>query len=288
VSGSKGLPSTSQGQTTLAAVNPDNRAEYPSGCVFACHFPGNSGYALSRNGGNWSNPSVSYCPQPNTSACIQLRADAVAYAVQQLISTAQSVATLPNQFAIGLYPFVVNMFAYVPVTATLSSVSSSASSLTSWLDTGSGSLGSGGTHFEIALPQMNSTILNVGDGTSAASPKPFVFLVTDGAQNPQQYANGSWWGSNHATTLNESDCVPLKNRGITVAVLYIPYQPIQNPTDFANNEDYYANWNIPYIPGHLQACASSGFFFTANSPADISSAMLAMFQQSLQSAHITK
>jgi Flp pilus assembly protein TadG/uncharacterized protein YegL len=288
VSGSMGLPSTNLGQSTLAAVNPDNRTEYPSGCVFACHFPGYSGYALSRNGGRATNPSVTYCPQPDTSACIQLRVDAVAYAVQQLISTAQSVATLPNQFAIGLYPFVANMFAYTPVTTSLSTVSSNAASLTTWLDTGSGSLGSGGTHFETALPQMNTAILNVGDGTSQQSPKPFLFLVTDGAQDTQWYSAGSWWGSNHATTLDETLCSSIKSRGITIAVLYIPYTAIQNPTDFAGGEDYYANDNIPNIPSHLQACASSGFYFTANSPADISQAMLSMFQQSLQSAHITK
>ena len=288
VSGSMGLPSTNSGQTKLASVNPDDRSQYPNGCTFACHFPGYSGYPLSRNGGNGSNPSVTYCPQPDTSACIQLRVDAVAYAVQQLISTAQSTATLPNQFSIGLYPFIVHMNAYVPVTTNLATVSTNAGNLTSLLDTGSGVLGSGGTHFENALPEMGSAILNVGDGSSSASPRPFVFFVTDGAQDNQQQSGGSWWGSNQATTLDESACTQLKNRGITVSVLYIPYTPIQNPTNFAGGEDFAANSNIANIPGHLQACASPGFYFAANTPSDITSAMQAMFQQSLQSARITK
>ena len=61
----------------------------------------------------------------------------------------------------------------------------------------------------------------------------------------------------------------MKNRGITMAVLYIPYQTIQNPTTFANSEDFYANANIPNIPPALKTCASAGFFYTANTPADI-------------------
>ena len=37
----------------------------------------------------------------------------------------------------------------------------------------------------------------------------------------------------------------MKGRGITVAILYIPYGTIQNPNSgFANNEDGYANNNI--------------------------------------------
>ena len=44
---------------------------------------------------------------------------------------------------------------------------------------------------------------------------------------------------------------------------------------------------IPYIPADLQACASPGFFFTANSATDINNAMQAMFAQALQAARIT-
>jgi hypothetical protein len=80
----------------------------------------------------------------------------------------------------------------------------------------------------------------------------------------------------------------LKNRGITVAVLYIPYQPIQNPNpNFAGDEDGYANENIPNIPGALQNCASPNFFYTANAPDDISSALVTMFEQAANTAHVT-
>jgi Flp pilus assembly protein TadG len=302
VSGSMGLPSTNtsgpngetDGQTLLASINPDSKAEYPGGCTFACHFSGSEGYNLSRTRGLQGNgitnhAAVSYCPQPYASNGIQLRVDAVAYAVQQLLQYANQTATLTNQYSVGLYPFIAHMQAYRPLTTDLNAVSSAAANLTSLLDSGDGSgpLGSGGTHFENALTELNQAITNVGTGGSASSPQPFVFLVTDGAEDPQYQNNGSWWGGNHATTIDTSYCQTLKNRGITVSVLYVPYQPIQNPTSFANSEDFFANANIPNIPPTLKACASPGFFFAANTPADIDTAMQDMFKQAVKTARLT-
>jgi hypothetical protein len=81
----------------------------------------------------------------------------------------------------------------------------------------------------------------------------------------------------------------MKNQGIRIAVLYIPYQPIQNPNaSFSGDEDDYANNNIVNIPAPLKACASSGFYFTANTPADITSAMNTMFNQAVATDHLTQ
>jgi hypothetical protein len=81
----------------------------------------------------------------------------------------------------------------------------------------------------------------------------------------------------------------MKNRGITIAVLYIPYETIQNANaNFANNEDGYANNNIANIPTALQNCASPNFFYTATTPTDIQNALLAMFQQAVNTAHISQ
>ena len=81
----------------------------------------------------------------------------------------------------------------------------------------------------------------------------------------------------------------LKAANVRVAILYIPYQPIPNPNaSFANNEDGFANANIANIPAPLKACATSGFFFTANSPADITSAMNTMFNQAVATDHLTQ
>nr|MDQ6869369.1 pilus assembly protein TadG-related protein [Pseudomonadota bacterium] len=103
VSGSMGIPSTNSEQTRLAAINPDFRNLYPGGCTIACHFKGppapgykacqdNTGATVTCQGYNLTrisgNPNA-LCSQPGTAACIQLRLDAVAYATQQLLATAQ-------------------------------------------------------------------------------------------------------------------------------------------------------------------------------------------------------
>jgi Flp pilus assembly protein TadG len=248
---------------------------------------------------NWHNSPVSSCPSPGTTSCIQLRADAVGYAVNQLLQTAYNTEQgtgISNQFRVGLYPFIVNLYSYFPLTGSLNGSSNSpgtinyaAANLASLLDTGvDTNLGSGGTHFENALPAMNNLITSVGTGTSSSNALPYVFLITDGSEDQQTESNGNWSGSNSATTLNPSYCTTLKNRGITVAVLYIPYQPIQDPNPaFANNEDGYANANIPNIPGALQSCASPNFYYTANTPADINSALVTMFEQAVSTAHVS-
>ena len=252
---------------------------------------------------NWTNSQVSSCPSAGTTSCIQLRADAVGYAVTALLTQAQNTETytgISNQFSVGLFPFIVNLCTSaagssnscsVGLTTNLTgaTITNFAQQLASLLDTGNNAtLGSGGTHFENALPSMNSFITSVGTGATASSPLPYVFLITDGSQDYQTQSNGNWSGSNSATTFNSSLCTTLKNRGITVAVLYIPYEEIQDPNSaFANDEDGYANANIPNIPGVLQACASPNFYFTATTPQDIQNALLQMFQQSLISAHVS-
>jgi Flp pilus assembly protein TadG len=250
----------------------------------------------------YSLPSVSSCPTDGTDDCIQLRADAVGYAVNELFKTATdpAIRKVTDQFRIGLYPFIQHLYAYFALTSSIngsptntSTINYAAANLASQLDTNTnGNLGSGGTHIDTALTDMNALITSVGDGSASNNTQPFIFLVTDGAQDPQTKAlnqSGGWAGSNHATVIDPTkECQTIKKRGVTISVLYIPYQPIQNPNhSFANDEDGYANSNIQNIPPSLQGCASPGFFYTANTPADITTALNAMFNQALITAHIT-
>jgi Flp pilus assembly protein TadG len=264
--------------------------------------------------GNTSSKSYSLtaatsCPTPGTDACIQLRADAVGYAVNQMFVTANDpkVQLIPNQFRIGLYPFIQYLYAYFPLTSSINNSSSTsgtinyaAANLASQLDTNTNSsLGSGGTHIDTALSDLNTLITTVGDGSASTAPLPYVFLVTDGAQDPQTKTlntSGGWAGSNHATVIASgasSPCAPIKARGVKVMVLYIPYQPI-SPVNasFAGDEDDAANNNIPNIPPSLQSCASptdssGSYFYTANTPSDINAALTAMFNHAVTTAHIT-
>jgi Flp pilus assembly protein TadG len=316
VSGSMGIPSTSSEIDRLAKINPDYLNLYPGGCTIACHFTAYTacqnakGATVACQGYNLTRGTLAandYCHNPGTTACIQLRLDAVANATQKLIQTATDTAAsdhIPNQFQIGLYPFARWMYPLRTLTSDLNDVSAKAATLTSWVDNGYGTntqsfdskgnllshgTGSGGTHFENALTSINTTVTTVGDGSSATSPKPFVFLVTDGAQNNQiQQSNGSWSGSNNATTLNTTNCTAIKNKNVTLAVLYVPYVPIPNPTTIWNDEDHAANNNIPFIEPVLKSCASPNFYFKASTPDDITAAMQAMFRMAVATAHLTQ
>jgi Flp pilus assembly protein TadG len=274
--------------------------------------------ATNGNDVNWGNSQVSSCPTAGTTSCIQLRADAVGYAVTSLLSTAAAAEQVTNQYRVGLYPFIQYLYGctsvtpcsasngYYALTTNLTgSITTSAASLASLLDTGNNSnLGSGGTHFENAFASVNSMISSVGTGTSTSNTLPYVFIITDGSQDYQTQWSGNWSSQNYSSTsavpyANSSTIIPpntvtstdycssMKNRGITVAILYIPYQTISDASTIFNDEDGYADNNIPNIPAQLQACASTNFFYTANSPADINAALLTMFEEAIKTAHIT-
>jgi Flp pilus assembly protein TadG len=287
---------------------------------------------------NWSNTPVSApggpgCPNPGTTSCIQLRADAVGNAVNALLSDAthtESKTGISNEFRVGLFPFIQNVCTSsagssnscsVGLTTSLtgSTITNFAQQLANLLDTGQDpTLGSGGTHFENALSSMNTFITSVGTGASATNTLPYLFIVTDGSQDYQTQSGGTWgaenWsasgdvpyqntstvmpgfpGNDQSGPMNINWCTTIKNRGITIAILYIPYEPIADPSTIWNDEDGYANanvqsGNIPQSLGvstSLQGCASPNFYYSATSPADISTALMTMFNQAVNTAHIT-
>ena len=298
VSGSMGLPSSIAGANQLAPLNP---VAIPTGiknCEFACHFPGVPGYQIAKTNN------------------IQLRIDAVGASLVALMQTAKQTQTstaITSQFQVGLYPFVKSLWAYAPLSNASNNLDiiAAAADYTKFgtlLDNGSyylkhpvtGStitnpLGSGGTDINTALNSINSLVPpsgQVGAGTSASDRQPIVFLITDGAQNPQKFYTfpndtGDYFdGNNSATAMNPSYCTTMKNRHIIVSVLYLTYEPIQNPTTVWGNEDNVVNAVAPTFAGILQSCASPGFFFQANSPTAINDAMQTMFQQAQKSPRL--
>ena len=170
---------------------------------------------------NWTNTPVSSCSTAGTTSCIQLRADAVGYAVTSLLSTASTTETndgVANRFQVGLFPFIQNLCTAsanssnscsVGLTTSLTggTITNFAAQLANLLDTGTNAtLGSGGTHFENALSQMNTFITSVGTGASSSNALPYVFIVTDGSQDYQTQSGGNWGSQNWSSSAN----VPIK------------------------------------------------------------------------------
>ena len=304
VSGSMGLPATTDGQSALIAHT-------PSSCQFVCHFPGNDGSVPNSTGWN-------YAANNN----IQLRSGAVNTAVCSLLALAAK-PLVPKQYRVGLYPFITRMGTLANITSDIASLqtvatcsSSSPTAFTQLLDTGTTQLainndpstgtGSGGTHLTDIFTSVQSTITTFGDGSSAKNPKPFVFLITDGMNNSQYrgvqksgtwyypgnpssyygYGNSDWYGGSNPQTLSSSFCNSIKNAGANLSVLTIPYSLLTvGPNDA--DETRATNKVSPNVPAAMSNCASTGFFTTANTPADINTALQAMFAQAIQSAHLT-
>ena len=83
-------------------------------------------------------------------------------------------------------------------------------------------------------------------------------------------------------------CSNLKARGVTVAVLQIPYPPFSNPKPFANSQDFKANDAQPNLSPAMQACASPGFYTYASTPAEIAAGIQNLFFEAVQLARLTQ
>lgn len=192
---------------------------------------------------------------------------------------------------------------------------------------GTGSGGTDFTATFPGLQKVISNGAGFGNGSASNNSKPFVFLVTDGMDNTQAYGthtyqnktySGIWaypgtsnsnfqnvgwlYGANanntgatsEPQTIDPTVCTSLKQAGATISVLYIPYAQLtvgssnQSETQQADNA-------IPSLPNALTQCAGTSagtdgatWIHTANSAADINSALTQMFQQAVQAAHLTQ
>ncbi|WP_019903244.1 pilus assembly protein TadG-related protein [Methylobacterium sp. 77] len=268
-SGSMGFPTSSAAQVQFAKLNPDMKDSKGNNCAFACHFSGYKGYDLAKLNN------------------IELRIKTVSNAVQQLIAKAKARQTLTNQYRIGLYPFVSFMETAANATNNLDSLTSI--DLENYMDIGNSTVarGSGGTHYENILPAISAKITRIGDGSSAAKPVPYVFLITDGIGNNQYWYNATGWTGSQAKLLDPSLCTSIKNRGVTISVLYIPYVPLVQPyNDNVGYENVVVNGLIPSVPQTLQNCASPGFYRAASTASEIEAALNSMFDQATRQARL--
>jgi Flp pilus assembly protein TadG len=248
-----------------------------NGCAFACH----SSNAV----GNPSYPGYTVPNVPGT----QLRIDAMRSAVAQLISTAIAQQKVANQYKIGVYTFSNTV-------TTISSLNSNLAQVQT--DNNNIQLPTTNTGSQIgdAVDWLNQNVVTTASGTGTqAAPYKFVFLVTDGVEDQAfnftagSYdtliaPTGSWGGVPYGGVMHSSACTSLKNKGVTVAVLYTNYNPLGD-SRYVSMVQPFANNIIPA----LQACASSGFFFQADSASDINNAMQQMFALALQqAAHLSQ
>jgi len=157
-----------------SATDQTNMANDPNlGCAFACHnnhagYPANvDGVAHARTMG------------------YKLRFDAVRDALTSIVNQAQTVmAQTGAVIRFGVYSFATNFKTEIDIGSNYGSPASPNTILNA-LNTMDIADGSGGTSLKNALDQLKLKIGAPGNGSSAASPKTYVLLMTDGVGNSE-------------------------------------------------------------------------------------------------------
>lgn len=267
-------------------------------CEFGCH----TGDAHTVGGVAYSNNNA-YASAAN----ITLRNAVLINAAKGVISAIDAVDPSHKRIKVGIYFLNTTATQLMAPTFTTSSAVSALSSTTS--------TSVDGTYFDTSLSAMASLAGASGDGKTAATPKKFVMMVTDGVQSARAWVVRTssssssctkWSGSlcigypmssvaSKVAPLNPSWCDYLKDKNITVSVLYTTYLPV--PLDWGYNgtlgSTMPSTWSgtvkagtsssttrQAYLPVALEQCATnSSLYMEASSSSTITASMTSLFEK---------
>lgn len=210
------------------------------GCAFACHDP--------EGGQTISNLQVAQ------NLGILTRLDVLKSAVGTMIGRIAATQGPRDVYRVAIDTFDDTPVRAVPLTTNLASAQQFIQSYR---------LG-GNTSFSGAMPLFNGDVGSQGDGFS--TPKKFAIIVTDGVQGRRDRAGGFH-------PFDARLCDTLKGQGVTVMVLNTKYIPM--PTEAAYQQTVMPIQN--QLEPALQACASTGYYFSATDQADIDLAFNRIF-----------
>jgi Flp pilus assembly protein TadG len=302
--------STNSGQSTSAWTGPTppncttsytsssgsppiaNKPPQTAACGFACHWSNDNQtkngqpdytqydyYALARNPAIGAPPNTSY-------GAPSLRFDVVQAATANVISTMESSELIANQFGLGVFEFNGSLTQVYPAVGTEAS-SDLADGLTAvQAITTPVVVNNGDTDFPDSMTTLAGVLTKGGDGSSSASPRKNLFIVTDGIQDYGSRTVGGTMGPfSTAAALNACDTI--KSMGIAIYVLYTPYTPLPYNPFYASNIAQFVN--TPPTPNKivqaLQACATSPTdFFEADLPSQVTTGLQTLLQSAVLSA----
>ncbi len=262
--------SQSMGMAASAADENIIQTKLGTTCFLGCHINAFAG----------SDTAATY-----RAAGATLRIDVIKAAVVQSLTNLMT-STASGTVRVAIYTLNNTLTQVFPLSSNLSAAIVAASSVDLSTD-------SGGTNITYSLNSLNATLPTPGNGMNAASPKGAVLLFTDAVQDHEQFtlATGVWandpnWVPYSPSVYNQWDyqpidpggCAPIKSRGYSMLVLNAQY--VITSTDLAEQSRYADIQNIvlPAVPGNIAACSSgTGYYYSANSPAQITSAVTNMF-----------
>lgn len=257
----------------IGATSDDiSRLQTLIGCAFACHTSGYSSY---------------YYDLPKSQG-IRFRIDDLRDATSAVVSQAKLVtsANAREHIQMGVYAFNHTVSPLVEMTSNLTNVATAVQNLD--LPTRDD-----GTQAADALAWLSTNkVIGGGTGLTSAQPLEIVFLVTDGVEDGiytdwwgMQGPKGlplPWWPKSYTSAATGSfpvgACDALKQKGAIVAVVYTTYVPFTGTVQYDNLIGPFAQ----NIEPNLKSCASSGYFFTASAPGDITKGMQSLFNKAMQ------
>lgn len=263
---SMGLGATTSDIARLEAAN--------GGCAFACH--------------DMSNPSNAYLLAKSIG--VTTRIELVSEAAQTMMETAIDRRRFSDQYRMAVYSMGEKA-----ENAVLTNVASMSSNL-----------GNVATHTAtidlMTIPHQNynndqqtdllgnltslkTLIGRSGSGESGADRQKVLFLVSDGVEDVARptCSKRTTNGTRCQQPLDPSICEQIKSNGVSIAVLYTTYQPIES-------NDWYKTWIKPFrseIPTAMQTCASEGLFFEVSPSEGIEEAMNALFLKVINMPRLT-
>ena len=248
----------------------------PDQCAFACHDLSREGkdyYALAK------------------SLDVKMRIDVVRMATQQLMDTAARTAAVPGQFRAAVHTFgtsctSLGVTTVSALTSNLAQVKTDAQAVDLMTIPYQNYNNDQCTDFDGTFSALDKIIANAGDGTGANKPQKVLFFVSDGVADAAYPSTCSkpTTGGRCQEPIKVADCKALKDRGVTIAVLYTTYLPL--PTN-----SRYNSWIAPFassIGPQMEACASPGYYFEVSPSQGISEAMQALFKKVVMSAKLSR
>ena len=262
--------STSMGMAASAADEATLQTKLGTTCFVACHIAAFAG----------SDNVASY-----RAAGATLRIDVIKNAVVQSLTNLMS-STASGTVRVAIYTFNNTLTQVFPLSSNLAAAAAAANSVDLTTD-------GGGTNITYALNSLNASLPIPGSGMNASSPKGAVLLFTDAVQDDASYtvATGLWAADANRVAYSPSvynqwnmqpidpgGCASIKSKGYSMMVLNAQY--VVTSTDLAEQSRYGDIQNIvlPAVSANIASCSSgTGYYYSANSPAQITSAVTTMF-----------
>lgn len=276
----------------------------PTQCVFACHVAEEAVTEPHKSKHVKRAVSNSVVAKQNG---VVLRIDVLRDAVKAMIAEAQKDADSQPIYQLALYTlggsldgssWLLNKLA--PLTNNFTSLNTAATTID--IQTTTSNPQKQRSYINEQLNSMAGDITKSSDGSAKDKSKKYVFLITDGARDvPSSFGSCTTpSGSGRCVNgINPSYCKALKDKGITVGVLYTTYIPVtEDPAKPNSKLEYWYELELvktkyagtpvaDLLAPKLQECASPGWFFEASDATGIKAAMKAMFEQTTHAPALT-